>query len=224
MIEWAVAGRPIPGEAESGDLHVVKSVPTGILVGAVDGLGHGSEAAMVARIAVSALEIHAGESFSIAPGSDKDQSLISLVKTCHERLRGTRGVALTLAFVSARTPEPSILAEASPWDGTVTWLAVGNVEGVLLRGDPSASPAREYVVLRGGVVGQQLPSLRASIVSVNRGDTLILATDGIGHGFAAGLDLGDPPQEIADRILATHGKTTDDALVVVVRYLGSVRQ
>lgn len=83
-------------------------------------------------------------------------------------------------------------------------------------------PAREYLLLRGGVVGYQLPPLHASTIPVARGDTLILATDGIRSGFAEGLDLGEPPQRIADHILAQHGKSTDDALVLVGRYIGGI--
>ncbi len=195
LIEWGVAARPLPGEAESGDLHLVKPVPDGVLVAAVDGLGHGPQAAVAARIAVAALEAHSGE------------SVISLVRRCHERLRGSRGVVMTLATLNGR-------------ESTMTWLSVGNVEGVLLRADPRASPAREYVVQRGGVVGENLPLLLASVVPVDPGDTLILATDGISHGFAEGLAMMDPPQAIARRIMAAYGKTTDDALVLVARCVG----
>jgi phosphoserine phosphatase RsbX len=72
----------------------------------------------------------------------------------------------------------------------------------------------------GGVVGYQLPRLRPSEIPVAPGDTLILATDGVEHGFADGLDLLQPPQELADGILAGHGRGSDDALVLVARYLG----
>lgn len=196
LVEWGVAARPLPGQVESGDLHLVKPFANGVLVAAVDGLGHGHEAAEAARIAVATLEAHAGE------------TIISLVTRCHERLRGTRGVVMTLAWFSAR-------------DGTMAWLSVGNVEGVLLRVMAKAHRPREYVVLRGGVVGEQLPPLQPSVLSVGSGDTLILATDGIGHGFVEGLNLNDPPQEVADQILITHGKSTDDALVLVARWVGT---
>ena len=57
--------------------------------------------------------------------------------------------------------------------------------------------------------------------SIMRGDTLILATDGIRSDFlGALLPQGDPPQALADHILARWSKQTDDALVLVVRYLG----
>jgi len=158
LIEWAVAARPLHGQGESGDLHLVEPFPNGVLVAVVDGLGHGHEAAIAARTAVATLESYAGE------------DVVSLVRRCHERLKGTRGVVMTLVRVSAH-------------DRTITWLGVGDVEGLLLRADAWASPAREYVLLRGGVVGEALPPLRASVLPVSQSDTLVLATDGISHGF-----------------------------------------
>src|SRR5438132_6905050 len=56
LIEWGVASLALPGEAESGDRHLVKPVGTGVLVAVVDGLGHGAEAASAAKAAVAALE------------------------------------------------------------------------------------------------------------------------------------------------------------------------
>ena len=48
-VEWGVATRCRRGEATSGDLAVVHLLPEGALVAAIDGLGHGSEAARAAR-------------------------------------------------------------------------------------------------------------------------------------------------------------------------------
>jgi hypothetical protein len=53
---------------------------------------------------------------------------------------------------------------------------------------------------------------------MKEGDTLIFVTDGIRSGFARGLSTGDPPQLMANRILAEYGKGSDDALVLVARY------
>src|SRR5256885_16832155 len=61
MIEWGVAAAPLAGETESGDLHLVKPVGRGMLVAAVDGLGHGAEAAAAARTAVATLDRPAGK-------------------------------------------------------------------------------------------------------------------------------------------------------------------
>jgi len=195
LIAWAVAGRPLEGEAESGDQYVVRPLPNGVLVAAVDGLGHGPEAAAAARSAVAILKDYAHE------------PVISLLRRCHERLIRTRGVVMSLASFNAL-------------DNTMTWLGVGNVEGLLLRADVAANPPRENVLLRGGVVGYELPALHASILPVTRGDVLILATDGIRSGFVEDVTLSDPPQRIAEHILARRATGMDDALVVVARYLG----
>ena len=77
--------------------------------------------------------------------SRASHSALLLMKLCHEALHTTRGAVLTLASFNGL-------------DGTVTWLGVGNVDGVLLRADPKAMPVREYVLLHGGVVGLQLSS------------------------------------------------------------------
>lgn len=195
VLEWGVATLALEGQTESGDRHVVKPFPNGVLLAVADGLGHGEEAAAAAKLAVNLLERYAHE------------AVTGLLLRCHEYLRDTRGVALSLA--TFRGP-----------DGVMTWLGVGNVEGILLRAEANPSVRRESLLLRGGVVGGQLPPLRASVVPVVPGDTLIFATDGIRGGFAEGLKLDEPPQRLADQILARQATGTDDALVLVARYLG----
>jgi serine/threonine protein phosphatase PrpC len=202
LIEYGVATLPLPGETESGDLHVVQPAGTGVLVGVADGLGHGADAAAAARAAVTTLKEHAHE------------AVLPLLQRCHRALIGTRGVVLSLAWFQGG-------------DGSMTWLGVGNVECVLLyTGRPTrparpAHPARTSLVTRAGIVGAELPQLRADVISIAPGDTLIVATDGIKHGFADGVGTETPPQQLADQILARFGKGSDDALVLVARYLGS---
>jgi phosphoserine phosphatase RsbX len=186
------------GQAASGDGHLVKPFPDGVLVAVVDGLGHGPEAAAAAALAVRTLESYA------------EQPVISLVERCHKTLRGTRGAVMSLASYSAR-------------ESTMAWVGVGNVEGVLLRRPGTLRVGRESLLLRGGLVGTQVPTLTAAVIPVKWGDILILASDGIRREFAGDVIVTDPPQKIADRILAEHGKTTDDALVLVSRYLGRKR-
>jgi len=194
IIEWAVAARPLPGQTESGDRPWVQVCPQSALVAVVDGLGHGEEAAVAARIAVSTLENHGGE------------SPLSLVQRCCQNLVSSRGAVMSLASFNAV-------------DNTMTWLGVGNVEGVLIRADFRAVPTQEVLLQRSGVVGDRQPQLLPSVMQVAAGDLLIFATDGIRRGFAENLHPRDSLQRIADRILAEYGLETDDALVLVVRYL-----
>ena len=195
LLEWSVATRTMSGEIECGDAHLVVELPGGALVAVVDGLGHGREAAVAAREAVATLTQHA------------DEPVVPLLQRCHGQLRATRGVVMTLASFRAA-------------DATMTWLGVGNVEGFLLRANAAAIPARESVLLRGGVVGYEIPPLRPATHRVAAGDTLVLATDGIRSASAEGLDVAVPPREMAAGVLARHAKDTDDALVLVARWLG----
>lgn len=198
FVDCGVASQALPGQKETGDRHAIVQFDRGAMVGVIDGLGHGAEAAVAARIAAEVLEQNA------------TQSVITLVQLCHEKLRASRGVVMSLATFNAL-------------DGTVTWLGVGNVEGVLLHRDPYGTVNQEVLPLRGGVVGDQLPLLMASVLPLSRGDTLIFATDGIRLGFAEGLKV-DSAQASADAVLARFARGTDDALVLVARYTGPQKE
>jgi hypothetical protein len=191
-----VATLALAGERESGDLHVVAPFAGGALVAAIDGLGHGPEAAAAARRAAEAME------------RDCPKPVADLLERCHEALRGTRGAVITLASFDARANK-------------MTWAGVGNIEGTLLRTEPRDGRPRESVMLVGGVPGHQLPSVRSNALDVWPGETLVLATDGVRGGYLDLVDIGDPPQQLADQLLSEYGKSTDDALVLVARYLGA---
>jgi phosphoserine phosphatase RsbX len=198
MVEYSVAKFALPGEGESGDHHLVCCNRTGVLMAAIDGIGHGEEAASASRTAVALLRDFA------------DEPIIWLVERCHEKLRATRGVVMSLAFIDAE-------------HGMMTWLGVGNVQGVLMRSNGRKGEARESLLLRGGVVGSQLPPLQASVLPIGREDTLFLATDGIRSGFAETLTALENPQRATDRILNNFRSGNDDALVLVARITGISR-
>ncbi len=203
LIEWGVAKRKFPGANESGDQCVVEPFrprgplpPSGILVGVIDGLGHGPKAAVAAKEAVAALQEHAHE------------PLVWQFERSHKRLRKTRGVVMSLASFNARS-------------GSMTWLGVGNVEGLYLRSGAPAGAKPERLLLRGGIVGYRLPSLRPVVISVAPGDTLIFATDGLRSGFVEAASTPGSPQQIADEIFAQYYRGTDDAMILVARYVGA---
>ena len=195
LLDWAYASRPATGQCISGDLHLVQAFEQGALLAVVDGLGQGEEAAVAARAAVHIFAEHAAE------------PVIPLVQRCHGALAQTRGVVATLASINAR-------------DRTVTWLGVGNVEGRRIRADQRASYPTESVLLRSGFLGYQLPALQANVAPLGAGDLLVLATDGVGPDFAVEARPAHSPRVIADRIVERCFKGSDDALVLVARYLG----
>ena len=222
-IEWGAATFTLRGQTESGDRYVVAPSDFGALVAAIDGLGHGDEAALAAQLAAQTLE------------QDPNEPVIALVERCHSRLRSTRGVVMSLASFDAL-------------DETMTWLGVGNVEGRFVRAGRDATlledrrrgerrtgsqwtaverrraerrrPKTADLLLRAGVVGSHLPPLSAALLPVLPGDTLVFATDGVDLPPLEDMARGDRPQAMAERILSRHKKETDDALVVVVRWVG----
>ena len=195
LLEWATATRVRPGERVAGDLAVLAPAPAGAIIAAVDGLGHGPAALRAARVAVR----------EASRGAQPD--IAALTRRCHRALRYTRGAALSVGLVAGA-------------GRSLTWLGVGNVEGRLVRATPGGRTAQESLGLAPGLPGRDLPELSPKTLPLDRGDLLIFATDGVAQCFADGLDVSGSAAEIAERIMTRHWKADDDALSVVLRYLG----
>ena len=195
-LEWVIAEAPFKGETTSGDSYLVRELPDGVLIAVIDGVGHGAEAARASQRAIEVLR------------TSEELDLIALVRRCHHALLDTRGVAMSLALLNDATD-------------MMSWVGVGNVAGHVLRFDASAMPHREVMLTRGGTIGLRLPMLMASTTELNPGDVFLLATDGLKPPLAGRLPLDTPLQTLADELLKKHGRDTDDALVLVGRYLGT---
>ena len=194
-LECGVAGRALDGRGRSGDLAVFAPSARGGLVAVIDGLGHGGAAADASEAAAEVLRRHV------------DEAPQALLERCHSALRRTRGAVMTLAWFDVE-------AQA------LTWTGVGNVEARLVRGPGGADARYASPVVLGGVVGFNLPRVRVGTVELLPGDAVAMATDGVAADYSASLEPGVDAQALADRVMDRHGKGTDDALAVVVRYLG----
>ncbi len=197
-MDWGATIQKLAGETESGDMYLVTAFPGGFLAAAIDGLGHGSEAAVAARTAAAILD------------ASPDESVISLMKRCHNALKKTRGAAMSLASFNII-------------DHKMTWLGVGNVEGVLSYSNASKGIAYKSLLLHSGIVGYHLPPLHPTVIPIMQGDTLIIVTDGIRYNFTREETMNYSTQQIADRIISRYSKGEDDALVLVTRYCGGVQ-
>jgi serine/threonine protein phosphatase PrpC len=193
-LEWSTAAATMPGESVSGDRHWAGPVANGMVFAVIDGLGHGRAAAAASKIAVAMLRQYAGE------------PLIELLHRCHDSLRATRGVAMSLA-------------EFNTADCVLTWIGVGNVEGALMHLEPEL-PCHK-LLLRSGVVGSHLPTLRAEQLPIRPGDILTMVTDGVTAEHAMRVAMDAKIKSVADGILASACKGNDDALVLAARYRGT---
>src|SRR5258708_19374304 len=173
-LEFGVAGSIAPGQRVSGDLEVVHYYDGGggALVAAIDGIGHGEQAAATARLAADTLLRH------------PEDEPAALLMRCHAALRGTRGVVLSIASINLRR-------------AALSWLGIGNVSGLVCRGTASVLAARNELLARPGVLGYgELPALRASVIPLRARDMLIFATDGTSRHFSDTPPSPTPPQPL----------------------------
>ena len=183
------------GEVVSGDRACIGHTDAGVLVGVVDGLGHGVDAGEAAHRASLVLE-----------DPSTGIRVTEVLKRCHSALRGTRGAVIAVA--------------AFPEDGgAMEWIAVGNIEGVLVRGR-SGPPGREMIVQRPGIVGHHMPGLRSATLPVRAGDTLVFATDGLRREVAQAVSRRGPSrlEGGAAELLEEFATGNDDALLLTARY------
>jgi negative regulator of sigma-B (phosphoserine phosphatase) len=192
LLEHATAARPVPGERESGDSSVAFERDGRAMLAVIDGLGHGPLARAAAMSAAAVVEAHAHE--------PPDH----ILSRCHAALVGTRGAVITLAAVDL----PGT---------TLSWCGVGDVTGILICSDGTAT---HYVFapLRAGIVGLHMSLVRSAVHPFAPGDALVLASDGVRLPLDLSWRNGDTARAMADRLLADHGLENDDATVIVARY------
>jgi phosphoserine phosphatase RsbX len=183
------------GEEVSGDCACIGHTEAGVLVGVVDGLGHGVDAGEAAQRAGVVLE---------DPGTGMRVS--EALRRCHVALRGTRGAVIALAAFPAQAAD-------------MEWLAVGNIEGILVRGR-TGRPGREMIVQRPGIVGHHMPPLRSSTLPVRAGDTLVFATDGVRREVAQAVSRRGTARLAGGvaALLEEFATGNDDALLLTARY------
>jgi negative regulator of sigma-B (phosphoserine phosphatase) len=192
-IESGVAYESAVPDEPSGDAWLVRPRAGGALIAVLDALGHGPPAAESAAIACTLLAAH------------PDLPLTSLLKRCHDALRETRGIAIGLAAYDARR-------------STLEWIAIGNIQGVLVRHGAEGRPKPVPLISRGGIVGRTMPLVAPETLAVRPGDALMMATDGIEPGFADTPPPTADPQSAAERLLSRYRRGNDDALTLVVRF------
>ena len=197
-IEWATAGRPLPGEYVSGDQPIAIDIgANAALFGVMDGLGHGPDAATAATRAVDAVK------------QARTERLEVLVQLCHRVLGGTRGVAMTLARVDFA-------------DSTLSWTGVGNVSANLVAKDVTGIHIRSSARLAAGIVGYRIPEIKpAQVTSLRAGDLIVIATDGITEDHLDHIDFAGSATVIANEILSKYAKESDDAMVLAARHRGA---
>ena len=185
-----LAARTRSGEDESGDRAVTLPFPGGFLLGVVDGVGHGPEAALAASIVVATLE------------REPHAPVSTLLMRCNLNLRETRGATATIASFDTASQQ-------------ATWAGVGNAEALLVRASDGYVRRAWSPVLVGGILGIDRPRIVESRTQIHSYDALVFATDGIDKPFEHAIDVRQAPQIVANRILRECSTAMDDAVVLI---------
>lgn len=188
-IMWGACNRAKQGQSISGDAWMVAMLnDSGVLAAVVDGLGGGEEAARAARLAETIFRERA------------ERPLQELIRVSHEALHATRGAVAGLLRLD-------------PTQNSASYIGVGNI-GVYVYSRKPIKP-----ISKNGILGYRLPTLLELTYSYDPGDLFVLYSDGVSSQFAQDLylDIRQSPQALAEQIVRTYGKHSDDATVVVVQ-------
>ncbi|HEX3924073.1 MAG TPA: SpoIIE family protein phosphatase [Streptosporangiaceae bacterium] len=179
-----------------GDAWAVSQDNGELAVAVVDGLGHGPAASAAADVAVA--------QFAATP-----TDLMGFVSRANAAMRDTRGAAVTVCRLR-------------PGLGRLEYVTVGNVNGRVL-----GTSAQENLITYRGTLGMYVspPATRLLTCPWLAGSTLVLWTDGLSDRVAALAPdaelLRHDPAVIAATLHRDHGRSYDDATVVVVRNPGA---
>jgi len=178
------------GELVSGDAWALQRDAAHCTLFMVDGLGHGSEAALAANAAVSQFQ------------RSRDQSPANVVQAVHQAIRHTRGGAVAVARLE--------------WAArTVVYAGLGNIAATLVA--PSGQLRR--MVSLSGTAGHNARKIQSFEYPCGEG-LLIMHSDGIGSNWTLDPYPGFirlHPMLLAGLLMRDHSRGRDDATVVVAR-------
>ncbi|MDD5093392.1 MAG: SpoIIE family protein phosphatase [Dehalococcoidia bacterium] len=191
-MDLGIATRPKANETSNGDAYFVGEHESTVLFAMIDGLGHGEQANDAANKTTAFLASHL------------QQDLVSLIKGCHQELRGSRGAVIGIASIDRQTQ-------------SLKYAGVGNIESRIVTRAVTEGIKVSHLISMNGIVGCNLGRVNAMEYPFHVGDIIVMFSDGI----SSRLNLSEflPVQNLqaaAEKILIKHGKD-DDATVLLAR-------
>lgn len=198
-LDIGAATRPFPKMNKNGDAFVIKKWGASVLVGVIDGLGHGIFAQRAAQTAR-----HTVENFY-------DLALKDIFLQVQRACRTTRGVVMALARFDCG------LQQEQPLQATMrlSFASIGNIEARMF------GPKEQVkFILRRGILGKNAPMPVVTEHSWSPENILALHSDGIKTRWGRKeMDrfVAEPATVIAQNLLRFLAKDDDDATVLVVK-------
>ncbi len=200
-LQIGAATRAHPEMNVNGDAYVTKAWPGHVLIGVIDGLGHGPLAGKAAVAAKNYVETH------------YDRPLMNLFRGVGRACLGTRGVVMALVLFEKGADENAPLK--------MRFAGVGNVE-VRVRGGE-----RMRFTYRRGIIGLRAPDPVVSTHHWQNENLLVMYSDGIRSHWQWDAFLPKETtaenisaQKLAQAMLRRLARDRDDATIVVVKGAG----
>lgn len=189
-LAFGVSTRPRRPGTENGDAFVVKQWGESVLVGVIDGLGHGQYAHHASQVARQYVESH----YDLPLG----HIFLGVDRACH----ATRGVVMALARFD--------------WGlGRLTFGSIGNIEARVYPSMETFSFA-----IRRGVIGLNTPKVVVTEHEWPLDNVLVLHSDGLHTHWSwkdFPEVVNQSAQVLAQEFMHLLAKEDDDATVLVVR-------
>ena len=189
-LDFGGATRAYPGYRINGDAFYIKRWDEYVLVGLIDGLGHGPLANKASREALQYIK------------KNFNQPLRQLMLGTNIAIQNTRGIVLSLALFNLNTLK-------------ITFSGIGNIETRTYR-----KKLERCFISHRGIVGRDIPTPRIIEGHWVPGMIMIFFTDGIDSSLNwddYSCLSEKPARLIAYRILEDLGKDRDDATVIIVK-------
>jgi anti-sigma regulatory factor (Ser/Thr protein kinase) len=189
-LDIGVASRPRRWGECNGDAFVIKHWSESVLVGVIDGLGHGPLAHQASECAKQYVETH------------YDQPLGDIFLGAGRACQSTRGVVMALAHFD--------------WGrGMLSFASVGNIEARIF-----PHTAAFNLNIRRGIIGLNAPSPKLTEHLWHEANLMVLHSDGLktlwGWNDFPNVQA-KPAETVAQEFLRALAKDDDDATVLVVK-------
>lgn len=181
---------PRPGETAAGDAWFAHEDDAGVTLFVVDGLGHGTEAAVAANAAVAQFQ------------ASRHEPPVAILEAVHRAMRHTRGGAVAVARLHRDS-------------ATVTFAGLGNIAGIVV----GERGGERRMVSHNGTAGHNARKIQAFEYPCPDG-IVIMHSDGLSSSWNLGSYpalVDSHPMLVAGVLYRDFGRGTDDATVVVTR-------
>lgn len=164
---------------------MIEATPIGLLLALIDGLGHGSQAAAAASIAVRTIR------------SEAQRNPAAILEVCHRTLHGGRGAAISIIAIDHL--------------GNGSFAGVGNVRA---RIHPE-SRSTPVLLAAAGVVGHRMRPVKETSFRLPLDAVGILFSDGVTSRVGPIGHESKTQPEAAAALLSSCAHRTDDASLLL---------